>query len=264
MFLLLSKLDKNGDGRFHLEELHAALATVQIMATSEFLRKMFNQIYNENQSFMANLMDDLDDVFEEDDKTVSLAELEEYLHKMRASSNDDRLVAIAKSCLRSWRWWAIFGSECLMNPVRRFLTFISTDLVAKILIIMGLSSLGRFQVYDPTEPENDWVKAIHQTLNVIGCIGFNSLYYSSAAQKFDSFEHAEKTFATVFEDRAVLQTELSREEQEERLNQVMNLDGMRTLLEKHRVYISEAALAKLFRKIDTSGSCSSKHIFLPR
>jgi hypothetical protein len=241
MFQLLSKLDNNGDGRFHLDELQHALGTMQIVITSEFMRKLFNHIFNENQGVLAMIMDDIPTVLEEEDKTISLAEFEDYLHKKRASSSDERLSSIVRSCLRSWRWWAIFG-----------------NLVAKIIIIIGIKSLGSARVYDPADPDNRWVQAVHQSLNVIGCIGFNSLYYTSAAQRFDTFEHAEKTFVAVFkgvpeQGSLIGKSHGKRRDDGKQLDQVMNIDGVRALLENNRVFVSEAALAKLFHKIDTSG-----------
>jgi len=115
-------------------------------------------------------------------------------------------------------------------------------------------------------PEYFAAQATFRTLNVLGCLGFNSLYYISVASQFDAFESAEKALVSTFK-QAEKQSEnatIDLENPSGRRNSgvmigmfedgdEMNIDSIGEVLRKAKVHIPESSLQQLFKKIDTSG-----------
>jgi hypothetical protein len=239
-------MDTDKDGLLHFDEFQESLANHNITISTEHLQIIFNDIHASQQGLLEMLDDSIETLLDDFDKTISLAEVEDYLHRLLPKTPDERFFAIAKSCLKSASWWAIVG-----------------NLVSKFIRVFGLAWLGPFQLYVPSSPGNRWILALHQSLNVIGCIGFNSLFYKTASQRFHAFETAERTIVQVFGGDAaddevseivrrlstVVPTSSTRAAD---LDAVMNIEDLKLLLEEHGALISDAALHRLFRKIDTS------------
>ncbi len=91
-------------------------------------------------------------------------ELEKYITTMRVNTPSERLAKIMKCFMRSAACWAVFG-----------------NLISKVVMVMGLPWIGPLQVWDGFAWEKDSVlaQATFRTLNVLGCLGFNSLFYAS-------------------------------------------------------------------------------------
>jgi hypothetical protein len=178
-FRLLESLDTDGDGRLSLAELEGALKASNIPISADVLSAVFTSIYDKNQGLMAIFDDDIPTILSDEERTVSYSEIEGYIHTLHPSTKHDRFVNVAKSCMKSWRWWAIFG-----------------NLLSKIIIILGIEWIGPFQAYIPggggdgggggtSNQDRVWVKALHQCLNIFGSVGFVSLYIAGSAQRFD-------------------------------------------------------------------------------
>ena len=179
----LQSLDSNGEGVFRLKQLQESLKAAKFVVSTAFLTTVFNDIYSQNAGLRQQLDDDIDTLLEDEDKTITLAEFEEYIRTLRAETHDESLATIARACSRSFRCWAIFG-----------------NLVAKIIMVLGLDYLGPLQAWQCMDWDPAYVvaQATFRSLNLIGCIGFNSLFYATAAANFDTFETAERTLTMIW------------------------------------------------------------------
>jgi Ca2+-binding EF-hand superfamily protein len=250
----LQSLDSNGEGVFRLKQLQESLKAAKFVVSTAFLTTVFNDIYSQNAGLRQQLDDDIDTLLEDEDKTITLAEFEEYIRTLRAETHDERLATIARACSRSFRCWAIFG-----------------NLVAKIIMVLGLDYLGPLQAWQCMDWDPAYVvaQATFRSLNLIGCIGFNSLFYATAAANFDTFETAERTLAMIWTRGYGAEGSGTRLPNKRRMSMAdaldcgvavlalptgpINIDTVKELLQQRKVHISEAGLARLFKKIDTSG-----------
>ena len=178
-------MDSNGDGAFHLNELLVSMRAARISVSPTMLESIFNEVYAQNAGLLA-LFDDAIHAaaFSQEEKTITAAELENYICKLRPSTYDERVQAIAYGCTVTFRFWAIFG-----------------NLVAKIIMLFGLDYWGPLQAWQ----WDNWVNnegfgavVVFRTLNLVGGFGFLSLLFRAKAQEFDAVESAERALCETF------------------------------------------------------------------
>jgi hypothetical protein len=141
-------------------------------------------------------------------------------------------------------------------------------------MVLGLDYLGPLQTWDWANWQDGYVvhQVLFRSLNVIGCIGFNSLFYTTVESQFNAFEFAEKTLVGLFKKAQSTPDEVPRvpvsDGERRRSSSVLedgdgiefdmaservNVDGLREMLLQSKVQIGDDALCRLFKKIDTSG-----------
>jgi hypothetical protein len=186
----LSELDDNGDGRFSFEELQLILMKAHLTVSENQLKTMFNDIYSQNEGLLTELwtseaMDLARDIThthrdKDAEKTISIAEFEEYLHQLRPATSGQRFHGILVSCLKSWGFW-----------------FVSIFTMRGVVLSLGKPRLGPLRVYDAAlRPEA--ISMILSWIGVIGQIGFIGLVLKGGAAKLDTFEDAERAIVNTF------------------------------------------------------------------
>jgi Ca2+-binding EF-hand superfamily protein len=259
----LHKLDENGDGRFSFEEFHKILTTANLTISETQLRGVFEEIYDKNEGFGEDLLDDLTGLKNSETKTISIDEFEAYLSRLRPSTSGERFQGIASHCLRSWGF-----------------VFVSSFSVRHIIKVLGKQFLGPFQAYDSANTPAALALML-SIQGILGQIGFIALVLKGGVEKFDAYEDAQRLIVEAF--RGLLyqkkKTPVKRKaflllspvsgaplkrrqlipvlEQHNKLTEtpdaVMDPEQLRALLQQHSVHISDTQLTKLFAKLDTSG-----------
>ena len=246
MFALwLDSMDANNDGVYDFDELRDSLRNASIIVAPQHLSAIFDEIYEKNAGLRQTFDDSIPTLLDEGDKSISTSELEEWIRMVHPMSHDGRLLTILESCSKSFRCWAIFG-----------------NLVAKIIMVLGLGYLGPLQTWDWQDWQDSYVvhQALFRSLNVIGCIGFNSLFYTTVESQFNAFEIAEKMLVGLFKNAQMQRTPDRRSSLagledggDVEFDGLVNIDGLRNMLLKSKVQLGDDALCRLFKKIDTSG-----------
>jgi Ca2+-binding EF-hand superfamily protein len=248
----MDSLDPNGDGSLNLKELQVAMKKAHLDVAPHYVARMFDDIYSLNGAVREILDDSINTNLDDCDKAITASELEQYVLKLHPSTHDERMGMITRAFFESPACWAIAG-----------------NLVSKCITSFGLEYMGPLQAWDcmAWNPEYIAPQATFRSLNVLGCVGFNSLFYMGCKSQFDAFESAEKAVVSTFK-----QAEKERDSENATIDlenpsgrrtsamigmledgDEMNIDSVGDLLRKAKVHISESSLQHLFKKIDTSG-----------
>ena len=108
--LWLDSLDANHDGVYDFNELRDSLKSASISVAPGHLSAIFDEIYEKNAGLRQTFDDSIPTLLDEDEKSVSTSELEEWIRMVHPMSHDGRLLTILQSCSKSFRCWAIFGN----------------------------------------------------------------------------------------------------------------------------------------------------------
>jgi Ca2+-binding EF-hand superfamily protein len=272
----LHELDEGEkDGRFCFQEFHKILTTAHLTISETQLRGIFEEIYDKNEGFGEDILDDLTGYKNSETKTISIDEFEAYLSRLRPSTRGERFRGIASKCLQSWGF-----------------ILVSSFSVRHTIKVLGKQFLGPFQAYDSANTPAALALML-SIQGILGQIGFLALVLKGGVAQFDAYEDAQRVIVEAFRGRkgyqkkkrppvlahlgrsvkAILPLQPTESpisgapskrkhsihvlDQYNKLKEtpdaVMDQEQLRALLQQNSVHISDVQLAKLFAKIDTSG-----------
>ena len=248
--LWLDAMDADHDGFYDLKELSKSFKDAHIVVSQEHLSRMFDEIYDKNAGLRQMFDDSIDTLLDDEDKKITTTELEEYIRTIHPMAHDERILAVAYSFTRSFECWAVFGG-----------------FIANIIKVFGNPWIGPLQSWNAFGWRPDYVveQFLQRSLGVVADVGFLSLFYSTATHTFDSMEMAEKTLVGMFEERERQAADMVDDSDNDDDNggmadaDMMNIDGLREMLQKKKIHISDHALLQLFKKIDTSTDMLVSH-----
>jgi Ca2+-binding EF-hand superfamily protein len=183
----LHDMDENGDGRFSFEEFHNILTMAHFTVSETQLREIFEEIYDKNEGFGADLFDDLTGYKDDETKTISIDEFEAYLTHLRPSTKGERLRGIASTCLQSWGF-----------------LMVSSFSVRHILKFLGKGFVGPVQAYDSANTPAALALML-SIQGILGQIGFIALVLKGGVEKFDTYEDAQRVIVEGFRGRITYQ-----------------------------------------------------------